>query len=168
MELSFLRKYRSINGFLERFTILKIGNFHVRFHLIKTKDESSFYHNHPFNYISIILKGGYRETYLNYKADVIEETHKRFDIIRRRSGVFHRIEEIFGPTTTLFITYGKTHWTILNTNLPQHPDGVFERVVNGRKVWAKRQSDVWFIGNEDKAVAEREVRYSINQVTKHE
>lgn len=162
----FLRKYRSINGFLERFTLFKVGNLHVRFHLIKTADESTFYHNHPFNYISIILKGGYRETYLNSKAEPIEAIHNRFDIIKRKSGIYHRIEEIFGPTTTFFISYSKTHWGILNMNLPKHTDGVFQRTVNGRLVWAKRLNDIWFIGNEDKEIAEREYRYSINQIIK--
>jgi hypothetical protein len=164
MELSFLKKYRSINGFLERFTLLKIGKLHIRFHLIKTADESTFYHNHPFNYTSIILKGGYRETYLNYKGDQISATHKRFDVIRRKAGVYHRIEEIFGPTTTLFITYGRGHWGILNMEPAKHPDGVFLRKVNGKYVWAKRQQDVWFIGNTDKKIAEHEIRYSINQI----
>lgn len=166
MEYSFLRKYRSINGFLERFTLLKLGSFHIRFHLIKTADESTFYHNHPFNYISIILKGGYRETYLTPKAEVVELTHKRFDIIKRSGGVFHRIEEIFGPTTTLFITYGKKPWCILNLSPAKHPDGVFLRKVNDKYVWAKRQQDIWFIGNTDKKIAEHEIRYSINQIVK--
>lgn len=160
----FLKKYRSINGFLERFTILKIGKFHARFHIIKTEDKSTFYHNHPFDYISIILKGGYRETYLNHKAEKIDITHKRFDIIKRKSNVYHRIEEIFGPTTTLFITYGKTHWGIINMNQPKYNNGVFQRIVNGKLVWAKRQDDIWFIGNTDKEIAEREIRYSINQI----
>lgn len=166
MEYSFLRKYRSINGFLERFTLLKLGKLHIRFHLIKTADESTFYHNHPFNYISVILKGGYRETYLTPEAQPIEVTHKRFDVIKRKGGVYHRIEEIFGPTTTLFITYGKKPWNILNTNPAKHPDGIFLRKVNDKYVWAKRRQDVWFIGNTDKKIAENEIRYSINQVVK--
>ena len=166
MELHFLKKYRSINGFLERFTILKIGDFHIRFHILKTKDESEFYHNHPFNYISIILKGGYREKYFGEDKIVKEVTNNRFKVIIRKFNVYHRIEEIFGETTTLFITYGKYKWDIINLNEPKHSDGVYLRKVNDKIVWAKRVNDIWFIGNKNIKTATEETRYSINQIVK--
>lgn len=161
-----LKKYRSVKGFLERFTIVKIGNLHIRTHILKTKDESSFYHNHPFNYISIILKGGYRDSHFGPDKVIKFSTYKRFSFIFRKFNVYHKIEEIFGETTTLFISYGKYDWKIINLNDPKEPDGIYLRNVNNNNVWAKRLNDVWFIGNKNKKIAEKETRYSINQITK--
>lgn len=55
------KKYSSISGYLERFTLFKIGKLHVRVHHILSADGTIYCHNHPFHYISIILKGGYVE-----------------------------------------------------------------------------------------------------------
>lgn len=58
------KPYSNIKDFLLRFTLIKIGGLHIRLHKIIDKDKTALYHNHPFNYISIILKGGYNETIL--------------------------------------------------------------------------------------------------------
>lgn len=162
-KLVIFKPYTSIKDFLHRFTLLKVGKLHIRLHKITDSDQSTLYHNHPFHYISIILKAGYRETQLigNKK---IEKVHKPFSIIVRNRNVFHRIDELFGKTViTLFIAYGNYGWKAINT-AEVHDDGLYERVIKGKKVWSKKEKGIWFIGSEDHSIAAAETRHSIHQI----
>jgi hypothetical protein len=134
----------------------------VRLHTILDKDKTSLFHNHPFNYISIILKGGYTEIFIE---DGIEKTKKysRFSIIKRSHKTFHRIDSIKSKTTTLFIAFGKYNWNAINT-ISDSENGVFQREINNKIVYAKKENGIWFIGNEDKDIAQKETRHSIHQV----
>lgn len=156
------KKYISIKDFLYRYTIIKIGNLHIRLHKIVDKDRTNLYHNHPFNYISIILKGGYTEIYLE---DGIEKKFKYglFDIVKHDNKTYHRIDNIKGDTITLFIAYGKYDWNAINRD-DIIEDVVVERYVNDRKMWCKKQNGIWFIGSINKEIAEKETRHSIHQI----
>ena len=158
----FFKPYSHVKDFLMRFTLLKIGKLHIRLHKIVDKDQSTLFHNHPFHYISIILKGGYSETYLKNGLE-FKVKHNFPSFIIRRNDVFHRIDEISGPTTTLFIAYGNYGWKAFNTDPNPPENGVFERNVNGKMVWSKRNDGIWFIGSEDKEKAIVETRHSIHQ-----
>lgn len=148
------KPYSNIKGFLNRFTILKIGTFHIRIHKILDKDRTTLYHNHPFHYISIILKGGYKEC-------LIDKTikHSLFSVIIRNSKTFHRIDEVYGETITLFITIGNYGWKAFNTETC-NDDGVYER----KGMFAKKENGIWFIGNKDFDKASKEIRHSIHQI----
>lgn len=162
--MKFFKPYSSIKDFLRRFTILKIGNLHIRLHKIVDMDQSTLFHNHPFNYISIILKGGYSETYIKDDTE-IKRTHGFLSVIKRSHNVYHRIDSIKGKTITLFIAYGKYNWNAYNTEkIIEY--GLYEREINGRKVWSKKENGIWFIGNENRTVAENETRHSIHQIIK--
>lgn len=161
--MKFLTKYTNINGFLDRFTIIQICKLHIRLHKIKDVDRTNLYHNHPFNYISIILKGGYTESYIN-KGEIKTQKYNRFSIINRRHDIYHRIDKINGETITLFITFGKYKWDAINLQKDTKNDGIYRRKVNNKEVWAKKQNGVWFIGHNDIIVAEAETRHSIHQI----
>ncbi len=157
------KKYSNIKGFLKRYTILKIGKLHIRLHTIIDKDRSSLYHNHPFNYLSIILKGGYSETLIENNEEKIHK-HKFLSIIKRKHTVYHRIDELNGETITLFITFGNYGWKAFNTKDEKENDGVFLRFINDKEKWAKKENGIWFIGHDDINKAKTETRHSIHQV----
>lgn len=157
------KRYRNIKNFLNRFTILKIKSLHIRLHFIEDVDRSTLYHNHPFNYISIILKGGYTERYLENNI-IKTKDYKFLSIIKRKNDVYHRIDKLNGETMTLFIAYGKYKWNAINTINDNSDDGLYLRTVNDKEVWSKRENGIWFIGNKDKSIAIIEERHSIHQV----
>lgn len=157
-----LRRYSSIKDFLYRFTILKIGNLHIRLHKIVDKDMATLMHNHPFNYVSIILKGGYTETYL--KGDeAMKVMHGFLSIIKRQHHVFHRIDDVKKPTVTLFMAYSKYQWMAKNVREYNSENGIFQRVIDNKKIYSKRENGIWFIGNSDYEKAKNETRHSIHQ-----
>ena len=163
LKIVFLRPYVNIRGFLKRYTLFKIGSLHIRIHTILDKDKTTLYHNHPFNYISIVIKGGYVEKYIK-NNEIIIKNNKLFTIIKRDSRIYHRIEEIKKPTITLFIAYGKYDWSAINTVENTFTDGVFEREINNKILWSKRENGIWFIGNVNKDEAFNETRHSVHQV----
>lgn len=156
------KPYSSIKDFLQRYTLLKIGSLHIRLHKITDKDRTTLFHNHPFNYISIILKGGYSETYIKDSLE-LKSTHNFLSVIKRNHNVFHRIDEIKSETITLFIAYGNYNWNAFNTKNESHTDGIYQRTINNKVLWCKKENGIWFIGNENKEVAKLETRHSIHQ-----
>ena len=165
--MKFLKPYANIKDFLHRFTIIKIGKLHIRLHKILDKDKSTLFHNHPFHYISIILSGGYNETYIHPKTnELIDKSYKFGSIIIRRHSIYHRITELRNNkrVITLFIAYGNFGWKAFNTNKDNSNDGLFLRTINGREVWSKRENGIWHIGNESKEIAKNETRHSIHQI----
>lgn len=156
------KPYSSIKDFLQRYTLLKIGTLHIRLHKITDKDRTTLFHNHPFNYVSIILKNGYTETYLENGIEKVCG-HNFLSIVKRKHSCYHRIDKIKGETLTLFIAYGKYDWNAFNTKSETETDGVYQRVVNDKKLWCKKTNGIWFIGHSNKIDAENEKRHSIHQ-----
>lgn len=162
--MKFFKPYINIKDFLYRFTIIQIGNFHIRIHKIVDKDRSTLLHCHPFNYLSIILKGGYNESVLcnqTKKLNVVK--HGFLSLIHRTHNVFHRIDKLDGNTYTLFIAYGKYYWKAINMESDSSDDGIYERIINDKRVWSKKEAGIWYIGNVDKPKSELETRHSIHQ-----
>ncbi len=112
--------------------------------------------------MSIVLKGGYSETYIENGIQK-DATHGFLKIIKRSHVVPHRIDEIKGETITLFIAYGKYGWKAFNTESSQENDGMFQREVNGKRLWCKKENGIWFIGHEVEENAKKETRHSIHQ-----
>jgi hypothetical protein len=160
--LRILKAYTSIPNFLSRFTILKLGKLHIRLHRILGKDETTLIHNHPFNYCSIILTGGYEETVLENGESVLK-AHRAPKLIFRSHNTLHRIESVRRKTKTLFIAYGHYGWKAKNTQVGKFEDGLFQTELNGKILWSKREDDIWFIGNACKKNAQEESRHSIFQ-----
>lgn len=168
-----LKEYNSLPGFLLRYTILHFKKLHIRIHHILSEDKTPFLHNHPFNFISIILKGYYIEQLLvGDKIKTIK--HTRGSIIIRSHKQFHRISECIN-CTTLFFTWKKDiKWRLKNSDQIIKPkdwdkpkDGMYQRNIKERIVWSKCENSIWFIGNEDINIARNETRYSIHQNIKN-
>ena len=87
--------------YLIRYSLFKCPWFAVKLHKIILSDED-YFHDHPWSFISIILKGGY-----------IEHTPERSrlygagSILWRPSPSIHKIQ-VYQPATTLVITFKKT------------------------------------------------------------
>jgi len=161
----FLKEYKSLVGYLERFTVIHVGRLHIRLHRIKSADRTPFLHSHPFHYISFIMRGGYEEELENKIID-----HKRFSFIFRRNSTYHRIKSVRPDTVTLFFTWKTPEykWRFGKQTLDtvQWPmlQGVYKRQVFGKDYYAKFDK-YWHIGHTciEKCLAETSP--SIDQTT---
>jgi hypothetical protein len=112
-----------IGWFLQQFDIA------IRVHEIKRGDSDRALHNHPWPYITLILKGGYIEvTEIRSKNNQFicyqKQEYVSGDILFRSSSFRHRLE-LFNlnpyvypqeTTTTLFITFRKNNeWGFYET-----------------------------------------------------
>ncbi len=163
--LIFFKKYTSIPKYLERFTILKIFKLHIRIHRILSEDKTVFYHNHPFNFLSIILNGGYTEEVL-IGDTVITKIHNRFHFIFRNKNTYHKIKSIKPNTKTLFFAIGndkKWHLKSIDPIINRPEDGIYKRIINDKKVFSKCNDGMFYIGSDNINEAMRECRMSIFQ-----
>ena len=101
------KKYTSIPKYLERFTIFKIFNIHIRIHNILSEDKSTFLHNHPFNYFSFIISGGYTEE-ISINGNIITKIHNKYKLLYRNNKTYHRIKFVEPNTKTLFVALGNS------------------------------------------------------------
>lgn len=161
--MRFFKPYSNIKDFLQRYTLFKMGKLHIRLHKLVDEDKTPLYHNHPFHYISIILKGGYTESILENDKTIFK-SHSLLSVIKRDRNVYHRIDKLNGETITLFIAWGNYGWKAFNTKPDITQDGLFERMINGKRIWCKKHNGIWFIGNSNKEVAQNETRHSIHQI----
>lgn len=161
--------YKHLLGYIERYTIIRIGKLHIRLQRIKRGDITPYLHTHPYSYISVVLWGGY--------FDRAHKVRKRTigSILFRSHKVAHRIEDVLPSTLTLFFTWRSRDnlWTFDCTNKYPSPDwieydvGVYVRKLYGRIVYSKFDK-YWFVAatSIDEAVAA--TRPSIDQNTSGE
>ena len=163
--MEILKKYSSIPKYLERFTILKIFNFHIRIHKILSEDKTPYYHNHPFNFMSIILSGGYTEEVLQDDT-VITKIHNRFHFIFRNKNTYHKIKSIKPNTQTLFFAIGnskKWHLKSIDPIYNRPENGIYKRIINAKNVYSKCDNGMYYIGSDSIDSAIKETRISIYQ-----
>lgn len=104
--------YRHLPGYMERFWILPYGRLGVaaRVHHILRSDDDCAFHDHPWPYLTIILKGGYFEVTPRFDESGLylgerREWRKPGSILFRRAKSWHRLEVPDDVDTwTLFIT----------------------------------------------------------------
>lgn len=169
-----MKEYKSLPKFLLRYTILKINKLHVRLHRIISADGTPYLHNHPFNYISIILKGGYTEQLL-VNDQVKEIHHTKGSFIFRHHQTYHRIKSVDEGCKTLFITWKtnkkwrlKSHQTIeVPSGYTKPVDGIHKRTIKGKEVWSKADKGIWYIGRQTKEEAQKEEKFSIYQLNEN-
>ena len=163
--MEILKRYSSIPKYLERFTILKVFNFHIRIHKILSEDKTPYYHNHPFNFMSIIIGGGYTEEVLQDDT-VITKIHNRFHYIFRHKSTYHKIKSIKPNTKTLFFAIGnskKWHLKSIDPVLNRPENGIYKRIINAKKVYSKCEDGMYYIGSDSIDTAVKETRISIYQ-----
>lgn len=104
----------------ERFAIIQCSFFAFYIHKIYREDRDPFPHNHPWNYISMILWGGYTELLVIEPGVASSKSvmvHRRmFSFSKGDRHCFHRIFQLHRkPTITLFFTFGTwLQWYYLN------------------------------------------------------
>jgi hypothetical protein len=82
--------------YMRRWRLLHTRWLGVRVHQILRSDADRELHDHPFDFLSVILWGGYREQ----RADG-ERVCRAPALVWRRAETLHRLELLAGPTWTL-------------------------------------------------------------------
>lgn len=110
------RPYSHLPGYMERYWLIA-GNYHegeraVRLHHILRSDYDRHFHDHPWPFISIVLRGGYWEERPVFESGIYVGSTRRWrgpgSIAFRRSTDWHRLDLPSGKTAwTLFITLKK-------------------------------------------------------------
>ena len=161
----FFKKYSSIPKYLERFTLFKLGTFHIRTHKILSEDKTAFFHNHPFNYLSIILNGGYTEEVIK-DGKVVKIKNSKYKFIFRNKNTYHKITSVKPNTITLFFAIGNSHkWHLKSMDpiINRPENGIYKRIINNHKVYSKCDNGMYYIGSENIDNALKETRLSIYQ-----
>ena len=104
--------YFHLDGYMNRYWLLPYGRqvIAARIHQILRSDIDRFYHDHPWSYVSVILRGGYWEVtpMFNSSGIYIGDVRKWYgagSVIFRPAKTWHRLEVREGETVwTLFIT----------------------------------------------------------------
>lgn len=114
-----IKLYASHLGDYMRRWILRTPWFTLRLHNILKSDEGRDFHDHPFSFVSLILRGGYMEHrpgcngrrfvgwWLRGSADVPLCGCQRYypgSVVRRRAEDLHRLELFGRPAWTLVVT----------------------------------------------------------------
>jgi hypothetical protein len=103
------RPHVHLDGYMLRFFLIPETRFGaVRVHKILKSDDDRAFHDHPFWFISIVLKGQYKEISPIFRDGIYEGVRiiyrKAGSIAFRRAADWHRIEVFPGETVwTLFI-----------------------------------------------------------------
>lgn len=91
--------FRPIARLLQRFDIA------IRVHEILRSDEDRSPHDHPWPYLTIILKGGYSENRYDSEGNFVSQRwHGPGSILYRPANSWHRLDLDGASATTLFIT----------------------------------------------------------------
>lgn len=103
-KLFLVRQIKSRTGKLHfrRWRLLQTPVFALYVHQIFLSDEDKHCHNHPWNFASFILAGGYTEE--NPSGN--RKTFNRFDLNIKRAAEYHKLT-LARPTTSLVFTYGR-------------------------------------------------------------
>lgn len=126
------KEIRSKDGVLHfrRYRLFSCKYFSIFIHRIYKSDEDLHPHSHPWNFVSIILGGGYVETL--YREGVEKIVAKPFSILFRRYYEYHKIE-LIATTTSLVFTGSRLDedWGYLGDNIThiQHED--YRKLKNG-------------------------------------
>lgn len=106
------RPYVHLNGYMERWWLIPYNRtgFAVRMHHILRSDHDRAFHDHPWWYLTIILRGGYTEVRPVYDRSGIylgptQRWYGPGSVIIRPARSWHRLEVPPGETAwTLFLT----------------------------------------------------------------
>lgn len=120
--LSMKTPYWHLEGYMNRYWLVPFNKFtpSARIHHILRSDDARAFHDHPWSYISVILRGGYTEVTPVYDKSGLYKGEKRrwFSpgrILFRKYNSWHRLELDEGKDAwTLFISFSyRQKWGFL-------------------------------------------------------
>jgi hypothetical protein len=95
---------------LDRYYLFKLFGFGLFLHYIHDDEDPWFFHNHPWNGISIIFG-----TYLEERHGKEPRLRTGFNFVRAER--YHRVTLPFGPVWTLFFHWPrKNRWSVIDRN----------------------------------------------------
>lgn len=92
--------------YLRRLRVVNTPWFGVYVHWIYEEDSDRFHHDHPWGFVSLVLRGGYTEEfYASFGAHWVRRVWRRGSLHWMRRSEAHRIVALSGqPTVTLVVT----------------------------------------------------------------
>lgn len=112
-------------NYLERLRIIATPWLSIYLHRLGTPDSRPTLHDHPWSFLSIILRGGYTEVRLDKHAMTEVVRHRRWINVMRRDDA-HYIDSLDRTPT----------WTLLFVGARRRTWGYWRRVNNsGRGAW---------------------------------
>lgn len=111
--------------YLTRWRIVQTPWFSFYLHRITAPDSRPTLHDHPWNFVALVLRGGYIERRLNTRTMKVDETHRIRRINRMRTSDFHAIVHLKRtPTWTLLLVGPRVRtWGYLESNFRAREDG---------------------------------------------
>lgn len=97
--------FSHIKGYMKRFLIKSPWGC-LRFHRILRADAGRDLHDHPFDFTSVILWGGYTEEMERLNGDRVKRNFRRGEIVRREAEQAHTLSAVL-PGTLTFVIGGK-------------------------------------------------------------
>lgn len=105
--------YHHLQGYMNRWWLIPYGTRWspaIRVHEILRSDDDRAFHDHPWNYLTVVLKGGYFEVRPVFKDGIYRGDKRTWcgpgSVLFRRATDWHRLEVPEGTVaTTLFTTF---------------------------------------------------------------
>lgn len=89
-----------IRGYMKRL-LLKTPWGYVRLHWILRADAGRDLHDHPFDFTSLILRGGYTEETERVSGERTRSNFRAGDVVRRKAELAHSLVAVLPGTLTL-------------------------------------------------------------------
>jgi hypothetical protein len=90
--------------YMRRYVLILFG-FGLRLHVWYRSDDKRYLHNHPWNFITFVLKGSYKDFSSVAPHQVVIEDHlKQFSLRWRKAEHLHYVEVPKGGCITLLFT----------------------------------------------------------------
>ncbi len=116
------KPFEHIDGYMERFWLIPFNRWFLaaRIHHILRSDSDRHFHDHPWPFVTILLRGEYTEVRPVWDRDGIElserrRTYRAGAVLFRRATDWHRLEVPEGQTTWTLFIMGRyqQHWGFL-------------------------------------------------------
>lgn len=132
METFRVPNYDTDGNYLTRLRIIQTPWFGIYLHRFDGPDPRPTLHDHPWQFLSVILRGGYTERRLNPHTHAVDEAHRVRWFNRVRAGDAHSISMLHRTPTWSLMLVGKRvrTWGYLDpigpgtwtwTEFSQHP-----------------------------------------------
>ena len=98
--------YRPKSGLIDLFQIFATPFLTLQLHYVRKPDPSTLYHDHPWKFLSFMLKGSYTEKILKDPYDMstlVVKKRRRFSLHYINDTIAHNITECSDHTVTLFL-----------------------------------------------------------------